>query len=280
MSHSSRINWSALILMGPPLVFLAIFFVLPLLKVVTGSFFSPDFTIGYYRKIFSDSIFMKVFMITLKISLLTTLLCAVTGYVAAYYLSIVKASTRQKLLLCVVIPFFLSMLVRNYIWMAILQRAGLLNKMLIGWELIDQPLALMYNEFGVLVVMTNMLLPYTILPILGSLLAISPDLVHASANLGASPIKTFWRVVFPLSLPGVAAGSLLVFIVSLGFFITPALVGGPKQTMISNLIDFNVREILNWPFAFSLATTLLIGTLIIYFIYVKALEGKITKGFA
>jgi ABC-type spermidine/putrescine transport system permease subunit I len=180
-------------------------------------------------------------------------------------------------MLCVIIPFFLSMLVRNYIWMAILQRTGLINKLLMRLQIIDHPLELMYNEFGVLVVMTNMLLPYMILPILASLLSISGDLANASASLGASPLRTFWRVTFPLSLPGVSAGSLLVFIVSLGFFITPALVGGPKQTMISNLIDFNVREVLNWPFAYALATTLLVGTLILYFIYIRVLEGRLPR---
>ena len=121
-----------------------------------------------------------------------------------------------------------------------------------------RPLHLMYNEFGVVVTMTNMLLPYTILPILTALLAIPPELYNASASLGAGALRTFLRVTLPLSLPGVAAGSLMVFIISLGFFITPALVGGPKQMMISNLIDFNVREVLNWPFAFALADVLLL----------------------
>jgi mannopine transport system permease protein len=161
--------------------------------------------------------------------------------------------------------------------MVLLQRTGLVNRMLLGWGVITQPLDLMYNEMGVLVAMVNMLLPYMIFPILSGLLAIGPELAHASASLGAGPIRTFWRVTLPLSLPGVAAGGLLVFIVALGFFITPALLGGPKQMMISNLIEFSVRQVLNWPFAFALANTLLIGTLVLYFVYVRALEGRLPR---
>ena len=115
----------------------------------------------------------------------------------------------------------------------------------------------MYNETGVLIAMVNMLLPYVIFPVLSALLAIPPEMRQASASLGAGALRTFWRVTLPLSLPGVAAGGLLVFIVALGFFITPALLGGPKQMMISNLIEFSVRQVLNWPFAFALANTLL-----------------------
>jgi ABC-type spermidine/putrescine transport system permease subunit I len=116
-----------------------------------------------------------------------------------------------------------------------------------------------------------------IFPLLSALLAISPELYHASSSLGGGAVRTFWRVTLPLSIPGVAAGGLLVFIVALGFFITPALLGGPKQMMISNLIEFNVRQVLNWPFAFALANVLLCGTLLLYFAYIRVLEGRLPK---
>jgi ABC-type spermidine/putrescine transport system permease subunit I len=177
----------------------------------------------------------------------------------------------------VIVPFFLSVLVRNYVWIVLLQRTGLVNKVLLDWGVISAPLDLMYNEFGVLIAMVNMLLPYMIFPVLSALLAIPPELRHASASLGAHPAKTFWRVTLPLSMPGVAAGSLLVFIVSLGFFITPALLGGPRQMMVSNLIEFSVRQVLNWPFAFALANTLLLGTLLLYAIYIRVLEGRMPR---
>ena len=194
------------------------------------------------------------------------------GYPAAYFPASVRPATRQLLLLSVIVPFFLSVLVRNYVWMVLLQRTGLVNRTLLGWNVISHPLELMYNELGVLIAMVNMLLPYMIFPVLSALLAIPSELSHASASLGAGAVRTFWRVTLPLTLPGVAAGGLLVFIVALGFFITPALLGGPKQMMISNLIEFSVRQVLNWPFAFALANTLLCGTLLLYFIYIRLLE--------
>jgi len=266
-----------LVLIGPPLLFIIVLFLFPLAEVVWGSFFTPDFTFAHYGRIGSSPVYVKVFWRTLQVAVYTTALCVFFGYVAALFLSRVNARARQLLLLCVIVPFFLSMLIRNYIWMAILQRTGLINHYLLAWGLIAQPLPLMYNEFGMLVTMTNMLLPYTIFPILSSLLAIPAELNNASSSLGAGRFQTFIRVTLPLSMPGVAAGGLLVFIVSLGFFITPALVGGPKQMMISNLIDFNVREVLNWPFAFALANVLLWGTLVVYFLHVKLVEGRLPR---
>jgi ABC-type spermidine/putrescine transport system permease subunit I len=272
-----RSTVTRLVLLGPPLVFLLVVFVLPLVRVIWGSVFAPDFTLAFYERMWRTPVYGRVFWITLKISLLTTVFAALLGYPAAYFLATVKPRTRQILLLCVIVPFFLSVLVRNYVWMILLQRTGLVNRLLGEWGVITAPLDLMYNELGVLVAMVNMLLPYMIFPILSALLAIPPELRHASASLGAHPARTFWRVTLPLSMPGVAAGALLVFIVSLGFFITPALLGGPRQMMVSNLIEFSVRQVLNWPFAFALANTLLIGTLLLYAVYIRALEGRMPR---
>ena len=265
------------ILLGPPLAFLLIAFAVPLARVVWGSLFAPDFTLEHYRRMWAVPVYGRVFWITLEVSVLTMLGCIALGYPAAYFLASVGARARQALLLCVIVPFFLSVLVRNYVWMVLLQRTGLVNQALLGAGLIREPLDLMYNELGVLIAMVNMLLPYMIFPLLSALLAIPPELYHASAGLGGGAARTFFRVTLPLSLPGVAAGALLVFIVALGFFITPALLGGPKQMMISNLIEFNVRQVLNWPFAFALANVLLCGTLLLYFAYIRALEGRLPK---
>ncbi len=265
------------VLLGPPLLFLLMVFAFPLARVIWGSIFAPDFTLQYYQRMWTVPVYGRVFWITLKVSALTTLWCILLGYPAAYFLATVRPATRQALLLCVIVPFFLSVLVRNYVWMVLLQRTGLVNRALLGSGVISHPLDLMYNELGVLTAMVNMLLPYMIFPVLSALLAIPAELSHASASLGAGAVRTFWRVTLPLSLPGVAAGGLLVFIVALGFFITPALLGGPKQMMISNLIEFSVRQVLNWPFAFALANTLLWGTLVLYFVYIRLLEGRLPK---
>jgi ABC-type spermidine/putrescine transport system permease subunit I len=273
----SRGRLARVVLLGPPLAFLLVVFVLPLARVVWGSVFAPGFTLAFYERMWSTPVYGRVFWITLKISVLTTVFAALLGYPAAYFLAAVTPRTRHLLMLCVIVPFFLSVLVRNYVWMVLLQRTGLVNTLLLHWGVIRAPLDLMYNELGVLVAMVNMLLPYMIFPVLSALLAIPPELRHASASLGAHPVTTFWRVTLPLSLPGVAAGGLLVFIVALGFFITPALLGGPKQMMVSNLIEFSVRQVLNWPFAFALANTLLLGTLVLYAIYVRVLEGRMPR---
>lgn len=270
-------SFATLVLIGPPLLFSIVLFLVPLGRVVWGSFFTPRFTLQHYARLFSSALYGEVFLRTLLVAVYTTGLCVFFGYIAALFLASLRPRPRQWLLLCVIVPFFLSMLVRNYIWMAILQRTGLINHYLMAWGWVSTPLPLMYNQFGMLVTMTNMLLPYTILPILSSLLAIPADLRQASASLGAGTVRTFVRVVLPLSLPGVAAGGLLVFIVALGFFITPALVGGPRQMMISNLIDFNVREVLNWPFAFALANVLMCGTLAIYFVQVRLMDGRFSR---
>jgi len=262
-------------LLAPPLALLGGVFVFPIAQVVWGSFFAPELTLQHYARMITVPVYARVFWTTLKISLLTTLGCLLLGYPAAYFLASRRASTRQLLLICVIVPFFISLLVRNYIWMILLQRNGLLNRLLLEWGWISRPLELMYNEFGVLVAMVHMLLPYMIFPVLSALLAIPGELPQASAGLGAGPVRTFARVTLPLSLPGIAAGSLLVFIVALGFFITPALLGGPRQMMISNLIEFNVRQVLNWPFAFALSNTLLSGTLVLYLVYVRLLRGRL-----
>jgi ABC-type spermidine/putrescine transport system permease subunit I len=271
-----RSSPSALLLL-PPLAFVLVLFIVPLMQVIWGSVFAPDFTLKHYERIVETPVYAQVLLRTLRVAALTTAFCVLLGYPAALLLASCTAKTRNWLMLCVVVPFFLSMLIRNFVWMTLLQRSGIINRNLIDWGLISQPLPLMYNEFGMLVTMTNMLLPYTIFPILSSLLAISPDLRHASSSLGATPLRTFATVTLPLSLPGVAAGGLLVFIVSLGFFITPALVGGPKQMMISNLIDFSVREVLNWPFAFALANLLLCVTLALYYVHVRFVESRLPR---
>lgn len=267
----------ATLLLLPPLIFVLVLFIVPLAQVIWGSFFAPDFTLQHYQRIVETPVYAQVLWRTLRVAALTTFFCILLGYPAALLLASATPRVRNWLMLCVVVPFFLSMLIRNFIWMALLQRSGVINRNLLEWGWISEPLPLMYNEFGMLVTMTNMLLPYTIFPILSSLLAISPDLRHASLSLGASPVRSFATVTFPLSLPGVAAGGLLVFIVSLGFFITPALVGGPKQMMISNLIDFSVREVLNWPFAFSLANILLCVTLALYYFHVRYIESRLPR---
>jgi ABC-type spermidine/putrescine transport system permease subunit I len=157
--------------------------------------------------------------------------------------------------------------VRNYSWIIVLQRNGVLNMMLDYFGLIDQPLKLLHNRFSVIVGMTHIFVPYIVFPIYSVMTGIDLNLEKAAQNLGASRWQTFWRISFPLSLPGIGAGALLVFIMALGYFITPALLGGRKEQMLSNLIEIQVVDLLNWPFASAMSVILLITTLIVFSIY-------------
>lgn len=250
-----------------PLAFLSVFFFYPLALAIVQSFAPPNWTLAHYQRLVTSPVYFGVVWSTIKIAGLTALFSLLLAFPLAYQIARTTPRVRQIMLTLVVVPFFLSILIKNYAWILLLQRNGVINRGLGSMGLIDGPLDLMYNEFGVLVTMVNIILPYAVFPLVASLQQIPANVIEASYTLGGSPLRTLVHVVIPLSLPGAMAAFLLVFIVSLGFYVTPALVGGPKQMMVSNLIDFHVKEVLNWPFAFSLATVLLIGTLIAYFVY-------------
>jgi mannopine transport system permease protein len=177
---------------------------------------------------------------------------------------------------CVLIPLWTSVLVRSYAWIVLLQRTGIVNNTLLSLGLIDQPLRLIYTEGAVIVAMTHVLLPYMILPIFSALRSIPPELDRAARNLGAGPWTSFITVTLPLSLPGVYAGAIMVFILSLGFYVTPALVGGPQNLTIATLIGQQTTDLLNWPFAGALAGLLLAVTLGLVAIFRRVLSfGRI-----
>jgi putative spermidine/putrescine transport system permease protein len=266
---------AVVILLALPLSALSLAFLYPLSQVLWGSFFEPHYSTEAYARIWNTAVYGHVLAVTLRISVLTTVICAVLGYATAYFISTATPSIRRLLLIFVVGPFILNILVRNYVWIVLLGRNGLINKTLLTLGLVDHPLPLLHNELGVMIGMVSTLLPYFILSTLSALLTISPELRLASASLGGGSIRTFRRVTLPLSLPGAAAGALIVFIVSLGFYVTPALLGGPKELMISNLIAFNVSQTLNWRMAFALSTLLLMGTLMLYFVYRRWLQSQL-----
>ena len=172
------------------------------------------------------------------------------------------------------LPFFTSILVRSYAWIVLLQSNGLINRVLLSLGLIDRPLELLYTEFAVLLGMVHILLPFMVLPVYSVLRHLDRNLIRAARNLGASPLKAFFRVTFPLSLPGVGAGVMFVFILSLGFYVTPALLGGPKTLLVSTLIDMQVNRLMNWDFGSAIVVILLIATggLIVVFDKVVGLD--------
>jgi len=277
MSRLSRATRTVLVLFGAPVFFLTVFFLWPLANAVSVSFGLPtDLTFKAYQRLIDVPVYQAVYLRTVRIALIVTLLCVVIGYPCAYYVSRLGRRARTIVVGLIALPFLLSVLVRNYVWMMLLQDTGLVNRLLLGAGWIVGPLRLMHNETGVLIAMTNMLLPYVIFPVLASLLAIPPDLATASASLGGNALRTFLRVTLPLTVSGTAAGALLAFIVGLGFYITPAMLGGAREMMVANLIAFNVRDVLNWSLAFSLSTTLLASTVVFYLVYRALLPATTT----
>jgi ABC-type spermidine/putrescine transport system permease subunit I len=212
---------------------------------------------------------MKVLRNTFVISAWTTLICLVLAYPVAYYLACSSERTRNNLLLIVLMPFWTGFLVRTFAWMILLAKSGPLVRVAewIGVSDLD----LVYNLTGVLIGMAHALLPLAVLTMLPIMLGIDRNLMPAASVLGARRSEAFWRVYFPLSLPGVAASGLLVFITALGFFITPAILGGPQETMIAQIIIVQIQELLNWRFAGVLSFVLLLSALIVYYVYDRVL---------
>jgi len=255
------------LLVVPALTALVLLFVYPISSVLLRSLFSPELTFNHYIYFFKTPLYTRVLWITFQISLLSTLSALVVGYPVAYVLRRARPGIRNIFLLAITLSFMISLLVRNYSWIIVLQRNGVLNSIFSYFGLIDSPMKLLHNRFGVMVGMTHIFVPYIIFPIYSVMMGMDLNLEKAAQNLGATKWQTFWRVTFPLSLPGIGAGALLVFIMALGFFITPALLGGRKDQMLSNLIQIQVVDLLNWPFASAMSVILLFVTLIVFAIY-------------
>ncbi|MBR0671699.1 ABC transporter permease [Neoroseomonas soli] len=210
------------------------------------------------------------------IGLVVTLLVLVIGYPVSYALSRAKGVAFTLILLCIVLPYFTSTIVRTYAWMVLLGRNGLINQVLLGTGLISEPLNLLYNRTGVVIGMTYVLLPYMVLTLYAAMKAVDMRLLQAAEGMGATPLQVFLRVFAPLTLHGVIAGVLITFILAIGFFVTPALMGGPSDIMIAMLIEREVELTQNWPAAAIMTVVLLTVTLILYGLYSRfsgALEG-------
>lgn len=259
-------------LLLPVLVLLGISFYLPIGRLLGTSFLDPDPTFVHYERIATAPLYTHILMRTLRTAVIVTVLSLALGYPVAYLMSRLHGWRLAVVVALVTMPLWTSVLVRSFAWTVLFRRNGLINDLLVGLGLVDQPLRLLYTEGAVWLAMTHILLPFLILPIYATLRGIPPDLGRAAQSLGAGPAAVFRRVTLPMSLPGVAAGSALVFILSLGFFITPALVGGPQSMMISTLIGQQVTQLFNWPFAGAIAAVLLVVTLLAVLLFQRFLR--------
>ncbi|QRM33073.1 ABC transporter permease [Microvirga sp. VF16] len=255
------------LLLLPALCVLCVFFVYPLEQMLTRSVYDPDFTLRHYKRLLAEPAYLQVLRATFEISAIVTLCSLILGYPLAYLLSQIKPRLAALLMVIVIVPYFTSVLVRTYAWMVILGSQGIINQFLLWTGIIDAPLPIMYSRTAVTIGMTYIMLPYMVLALYSVMRGIDTSLMLAAESLGATRTRAFWRIFVPLSFPGVAAGSLLVFILALGFFITPALMGSQQDSMISMLVESQVETYFDWGFASALATVLLICTLVLFAVY-------------
>lgn len=271
---------ASLFLLGPLALLLLGVFLVPMGALMVGSLSGGDgqgFTLENYRRLFSEPLYLTILFRTLRVAALVALFALLLGYPLAYLMSVLSGWKVALLAACVLVPFWTSVLVRSYAWIVLLQRNGIINQVLEKMGFVSEPLDMLYTEGAVLVAMTHVLLPFMVLPIYSTLRGIDPALMPAAQSLGASKFSAFRHVVLPLSLPGVASGCVIVFVLSLGFFITPALVGGPQTMLISTLISQQVTELLNFPFAGALATVLILITLVLVFAFNRILRQGVTR---
>ena len=269
------------VLLVPALALLAILFVLPLAWFFVGVFAEAQSIADLadsFATVLTSRAVVTAMITTNWISLLVTAITLLVGYPIAYYLATNSGWRFALVLFCIIVPYFTSVIVRTYSWMVLLGRNGIINQALQSAGLIDAPLPLLYNKAGVLVGMTYVLMPYMILTLYAAMRGIDPSLTRAAYGLGAGRMYTFWRIYFPLSLHGVISGSLIVFILAIGFFITPALMGGPGDVMIAMLIERAVEITLDWMSAAVMALVLLAATLVLYAFYYRFTDVRRMMG--
>jgi putative spermidine/putrescine transport system permease protein/spermidine/putrescine transport system permease protein len=262
-----RQRLAMLSLATPAVILVLLIMAIPVAWLFWLSFLADDgsFSLENYRRLLEQPSYARAFLATFEISLATTGICVLLGYPLAYFLSQLPHRAANLAMIAVLLPLWTSLLVRTYAWLVLLQRGGLINKWGMALGLWETPLALVYNFGGTLIGMVHIMLPFMVLPIYGTMRAIDRDYVRAAANLGASATRSFWQVFFPLSLPGLSAGALIVFILCLGFYVTPAVLGGGKVILIANRIATDIELFFNWGASSALGVVLLVLTLLFLF---------------
>jgi len=269
-----REQWMILGLAAP-----SIFSIIAIIMIPVGWLFylsfignGGDFSLVNYQRMIEYKSYARVYLITFQVSILTTILCVLIGFPLAYFLAQLPQKIAGILMLTVLLPFWTSLLVRTYAWLVLLQKKGLLNDFAIQIGLWETPVKLVHNMSGTLIGMAHIMLPFLILPLYGAMRRIEPEMMHAAANLGAKPIQAFWKIYFPISLPGMVAGSLIVFVLCLGFYVTPAVLGGGRVVMIATQITAILENQFNWGAASALGVVLLVTTMIVLY-----LSGRLLK---
>ncbi|RVG23426.1 ABC transporter permease [Sinorhizobium meliloti] len=253
----------------PALGLLILFFVLPVAMLLTRSVTEPVPGLGNYAELLGSSTYLRIFANTFIVSSLVTLVSLLIGFPVAWALAIMPSRAASIVFAILLLSMWTNLLARTYAWMVLLQRTGVINKMLLGMGLIDTPLPLVNNLTGVTIGMTYIMLPFIILPLYGVIRKIDPAILQAAALCGASRWQSLVRVLLPLAMPGMAAGALMVFVMSLGYFVTPALLGGTSNMMLAELIAQFVQSLVNWGMGGAAALVLLVVTLALYAVQLR-----------
>ncbi|MCQ2373916.1 MAG: ABC transporter permease [Phascolarctobacterium sp.] len=269
------------LLLAPAMGWLAFFFIVPMLIVVAVSFASRtpygqvifEWTLESYQRLL-EPLYLRIFANTLWVSFLTTFLTILMGYPLAYYIVQLPKKWQQPGLILVMVPFWINFLIRSYAWVIVLRSQGLINSLLLKFGFIERPMQLLYNDAAVMVGMVYALLPFMVLPIYVALEGLDWRLLEAAYDLGASPFKAFRKITLPLSMSGIAEGTIMVFISSIGMFIVPDVMGGAKTVLIGNLIQNQFLSARDWPFGSALSIVLGILSLILIFLYYRAINGS------
>lgn len=260
----------------PAAAFMAATFLVPLLVVLYTSLVGDDgFTLQYFRELTSRPLYLTVLRTTMEISCLSTLFTLLLGYPIAYHLSRTSQRRRAFLIILVLLPFWTSILVKSFAFTMILGQNGLINTALAAVFGEGAKVKLLFNRVGVVVGMTHFLLPFMVFTVLASLVNQNPDFRRAAEIMGAGKLRIFARITLPLSMPGVLAGILFCMILSMGMFVTPALLGGRTDLMISNIVDFHVRETLDWNVAASVSVSLIVVTAIFTVLLARVRGGQL-----
>ncbi len=263
-----------LVQLGPGVTWIGLFFFLPLFLVLVYSFYTFSegrvihaLTLENYARALTQSIYYKVFLKSLWYGVVVTLISLAIGYPCALFLARTRFPRKDMLFVGLIVPFWTTIVVRTYAWKILLGSKGVVNHVLLWTGLVDAPLRLLYTQTAVFFGLIHVFLPFLILPLYASIEKIDRSLEEAAMDLGAGRLRTFLRVTLPLSLPGVNTGCLLVFILTVGSFVTPELLGGPKEIMIANIIQREYYDSFNWPFGFALAVMLLLVVLTLVLLY-------------
>jgi putative spermidine/putrescine transport system permease protein len=260
---------NALAYVAPALILIVLFFVTPVTGLMLRSLTEPQFGLQNYAELIGSGTYVRIFANTFLVAGVVTLLSVVIGYPVAWALAVMPERWSRLVFAIIILSMWTNLLARTYAWMVLLQRTGVINKTLKALGLIEQPLALVNNLVGVTIGMTYIMLPFVILPLVGVIRSIDPATLRAGALCGANSWQCFTRILLPLSLPGIAAGALMVFVMALGYYVTPALLGGTANMMLAEMVAQFVQSLVNWGMGGAAAFVLLVVTLILYSVQLR-----------